>query len=556
MFRKINFGVKIIILMSAALVLALGIMFIFMQNRVRQDGLELIVTQAESVAVVSENIRNSVSDLWEADVIAREELIAEAEMAVSGITTSEERLRTVQSLRVYDAIPIVRSWKSIENDASKLGFSFKVLSPAPRNPRNLAQGDELAMLLEMEKEGLQDHWVIDHELNAVRYIRLIRVDEGCLLCHGEGDTDFLGFPMEGMEAGDLRGGFQFTFPLDEMQGKVNMVIFQVVFMVFGILIIFIPLTLYLIRRLAIRPVRKLRENADALAKGDLTVTVEKNGNRDDIGQLQESMAGMVRQLKKITEAVRKATRQVSTGSKEISLSSEQLSTGSTEQAASVEEISSSMEETSASIKQNALNAQETKTKAENSARSAKTGGESISEAIDSMRKIVDKITVIDEIARQTNLLALNAAIEAARAGEHGKGFSVVASEVRKLAERSLTAAGEINEMSGRNIEVAGKSEGLLREMVPDIRSTADLVEEISAASAEQSSGINEITKAIQQLDQVIQQNAAASEELAATAASLSEQSRQLEELVSFFILDEDDDVPAPALPSPAGASGD
>jgi methyl-accepting chemotaxis protein len=341
-----------------------------------------------------------------------------------------------------------------------------------------------------------------------------------------------------------------------MQGKVNTVIFQVVFMVFGILIIFIPLTLYLIRRLAIRPVRKLRENADALAKGDLTVTVEKNGNRDDIGQLQESMAGMVRQLKKITEAVRKATRQVSTGSKEISLSSEQLSTGSTEQAASVEEISSSMEETSASIKQNALNAQETKTKAENSARSAKTGGESISEAIDSMRKIVDKITVIDEIARQTNLLALNAAIEAARAGEHGKGFSVVASEVRKLAERSLTAAGEINEMSGRNIEVAGKSEGLLREMVPDIRSTADLVEEISAASAEQSSGINEITKAIQQLDQVIQQNAAASEELAATAASLSEQSRQLEELVSFFILDEDDDVPAPALPPPAGASGD
>ncbi len=229
---------------------------------------------------------------------------------MAGITSREERLRTVQSLRVYDAIPIVRSWKSIENDASKLGFSFKVLSPSPRNPRNLAQGDELSMLLDMEERGLLYHWVIDDELNAVRYIRLIKVDEideGCLLCHGEGDTDFLGFPMEGMEAGDLRGGFQFTFPLDEMQGKVNTVILQVVLLVCAILILFIPLTLYLIRHLAILP-----------------VTVEKNGNRDDIGKLQESMAGMVRQLKTITGAVRTATRQVSVGSREISLSSEQL----------------------------------------------------------------------------------------------------------------------------------------------------------------------------------------------------------------------------------------
>jgi methyl-accepting chemotaxis protein len=536
---KMNFGIKIVILMSFALVVSLGIMFAFMQNRVRRDGLETIVTQAESVAVVSENIRNSVSELWEAEVIAAEELIRDSESAVAGITDDARRLSTVQSLRVYDAIPIVRSWKSIEKDAEKLGFQFKVISPEPRNPRNLAQGDELDMLLKMEKEGLRDHWALDKDLNAVRYVRLIRVDEGCLLCHGEGDTDFLGFSMEGMEVGDLRGGFQFTFPLNEMQGKVRTVILQVVFLVVSILLIFIPLTLYMIKKLAIKPVRRLRENADSIAGGDLTVTVHRSSNQDDIGKLQDSMNRMVEQLKSITTAVRNATRQVSSGSREISLSSEQLSTGSTEQASSVEEISASMEETSASIKQNASNAQETKAKASNSAKDARIGGESISDAINSMREVVDRITVIDEIARQTNLLALNAAIEAARAGEHGKGFSVVASEVRKLAERSLNAAGEINELSGENIEVAGKSEELLRQMVPDIQTTAELVEEITAASTEQSAGIAEITKAIQQLDNVIQQNATASEELAATAASLSEQSKNLENLISFFNLGEE-----------------
>jgi methyl-accepting chemotaxis protein len=152
-----------------------------------------------------------------------------------------------------------------------------------------------------------------------------------------------------------------------------------------------------------------------------------------------------------------------------------------------------------------------------------------------MRQIAGKISIVEEIARQTNLLALNAAIEAARAGEHGKGFAVVASEVRKLAERSQRAAGEITELAGTSVEVAERAGKLLSMILPDVQKTAELVQEITAASREQDAGASQINKAIQQLDQVIQQNAAGSEETSSTSEELSGQAAQLQSAISFFV---------------------
>ena len=203
-----------------------------------------------------------------------------------------------------------------------------------------------------------------------------------------------------------------------------------------------------------------------------------------------------------------------------------MSQGSTEQAASAEEVSSSVEEMNATIRQNAENALQTEKIALSSATDAIESGKAVSEAVIAMKDIASRISIIEEISRQTNLLALNAAIEAARAGEHGKGFAVVAAEVRKLAERSQSAAAEISQLSGTTMDVAERAGKMLSQLVPDIQQTAELVQEISAASREQAGGAGQIGSAIQQLNNVIQQNAGATEEIASTAQELTKAAEQ------------------------------
>jgi methyl-accepting chemotaxis protein len=232
--------------------------------------------------------------------------------------------------------------------------------------------------------------------------------------------------------------------------------------------------------------------------------------------------------------IRTIAGEVASASQSISSASVQVSKGASAQAAAAEEASASMEEMVSNIKQNADNAGQTDKIANKSAKDAQESGKSVLEAVTAMKEIASKISIIEEIARQTNLLALNAAIEAARAGEHGKGFAVVAAEVRKLAERSQKAAGEINQLSSSTLNVSEKSGDMLAKLVPDIQRTAELVQEISAASREQDTGAEQINKALQQLEQVIQQNASAAEEMASTTEELTGQSEQLVSALSFF----------------------
>ena len=274
--------------------------------------------------------------------------------------------------------------------------------------------------------------------------------------------------------------------------------------------------------------------AEEIASGNLTVKIKERSAQD---KLMQAMADMVASLTEVASNIQTVANQVMTGSQEMSASSEQLSQGATEQSAAVEEVSSSMEQMAANIKQNSDNAQQTEKIALKAATDGRDGGKSVSETVAAMKEIASKISIIEEIARQTNLLALNAAIEAARAGEHGKGFAVVASEVRKLAERSQTAAAEINKLSASSVQIAERAGEMLARMVPDIQRNADLVQEITAASNEQSSGADQINKAIQQLDQVVQQNASASEEMASTATELLSQAEQLQSTIAFFKLD-------------------
>ncbi len=271
--------------------------------------------------------------------------------------------------------------------------------------------------------------------------------------------------------------------------------------------------------------------AGKIAEGDLQVEVKSASDKDSLGQ---ALSAMVNKLWEVIGGVKQASGQVANGSQALSDSSEVMSQGAAEQAAAAEEAASSVEEMAANIRQNADNAMETEKIAVQSAKDAQESGDAVDATVVAMREIAQKILIIEEIARQTNLLALNAAIEAARAGEQGKGFAVVAAEVRKLAERSQTAAGEINELSSSSVEVAEQAGTLLNSLVPNIKRTAELVQEISASSREQDSGAEQINKSIQQLDHVIQQNSSSSEEMASTAEELLGQAEQLASIISYF----------------------
>ena len=274
--------------------------------------------------------------------------------------------------------------------------------------------------------------------------------------------------------------------------------------------------------------------ADEIARGNLAVQTPRRSDKDVLGIALETM---VNRLRTIASETSQSSAAVSSGSHQLSASADQLSQGATEQAASAEEASSAMEQMAANIKQTANNSGQTEKIAHQSAVDAQLSGEAMVRTVQAMQTIASKISIVQEIARQTDLLALNAAVEAARAGEHGKGFAVVASEVRRLAERSQRAASEIGSLSAEMLGVAQQAGEMLARLVPDIKKTAELVQEISAACREQDIGAQQINVAIQELDKVIQQNASASEEMSATAEELSAQAEQLKQMTSFFQMD-------------------
>jgi methyl-accepting chemotaxis protein len=271
--------------------------------------------------------------------------------------------------------------------------------------------------------------------------------------------------------------------------------------------------------------------ANEIAQGNLMVEAKPQSDKDTLGLALERMVEKLRQI--VSEAFT-AAQNVSAGSQELSASAEQLSQGATEQASSAEEASSSMEEMASNVKQNADNANQTEKIAARSAQDAEASGVAVGRAVQAMQTIAEKITIVQEIARQTDLLALNAAVEAARAGEHGRGFAVVASEVRKLAERSQAAAADIGTLSTETVKVAQEAGDMLSKLVPDIKKTAELVQEITAACREQDVGSAQINQAIQQLDKVGQQNASASEQVSSTSEELASQAEQLQSTISFF----------------------
>ncbi|MER2601646.1 MAG: methyl-accepting chemotaxis protein [Candidatus Competibacter phosphatis] len=313
---------------------------------------------------------------------------------------------------------------------------------------------------------------------------------------------------------------------------------------------------WFITRSVTGPLRRGSEVLSVLAEGDMSreVPADLVARRDEVGDLARAMHTMAAQLKDMVGQVTQSTGQVSSAAAEIAQGSSDLAQRTEEQASALEETASSMEELTSTVKHSADNAGQANQLAAAARTQAEQGRQVVEQAVTAMnainhssRKIADIIGVIDEIAFQTNLLALNAAVEAARAGEQGRGFAVVAGEVRKLAQRSADAAKEIKGLitdsvskvadGGKLVDQAGQT---LREIVTSVKKVSDIVVEMAAAAREQASGIEQVNKAILQIDQATQQNAALVEEMAAASQSMGEQARELQNLMTFFKLDERD----------------
>ncbi|MEJ7138408.1 methyl-accepting chemotaxis protein [Amphibiibacter pelophylacis] len=440
---------------------------------------------------------------------------------------NRNRQQQTRSIMFTDDKRIQEAVREADDLIVEMDQIWERAAPTVRDPRERELYGQI-------KKDLADYKVMHRQIVALSSVN--RNDEATELLDGPSQKLYYGLrqKLDESTAINIRGAQAATRLIDTTYEQARTWVLGVLGGCTALaLLLGFAITRSLVRQLGGEP-WYVAEIAERVARGQLALDIAvKQGDRTSV---LAAMDHMVNRLSQVVTEVNSGAEALASASEEVSATAQTLSHASGEQAANVEETSTSIEQMTASIAQNSGSARQTDTIAMQAAGEALEGGEAVRATVLAMRQITQKIGIIDDIAYQTNLLALNAAIEAARAGEHGKGFAVVAAEVRKLAERSQIAAQEISEVAGSSVQVAERAGQLLEDMVPKIRRTSDLVQDIAAASEEQTLGVGQINSAAIQLSQITQQNATSSEELAATAEELSTQAEQLRQTMSFFRL--------------------
>lgn len=511
-----------------------------------EQGVRTYENLANQTREVNKTIESLVKDMdlnAEAFTMNTNEFIDDAHILLQNAIRNGSNARTLTDIE--EKIRLANTILDKGNDLRVSNFRAQAI----RNPddfqtavSNFNISSEISGLRELTNRAIDIEWINNIESSAYNYISAMNAYLEAWYERERLNEERNTVAEKVLAAANETAEYELNFT-SEASGIIDTSLARSSFIVIAGLIIAIIIALafaVVITRNIVSGINKGVLLAQTISKGDLSKDIEQEyiDRKDEIGMLAGALQNMVNKLKEVISSVVSGSDNIAAASQQMSSTAQEMSQGGTEQASSAEEVSSSMEEMAANIQQNTDNAQET----EKIARQAETGimdsSKASNQAVGAMRDIAEKITIIGEISRQTNILALNAAVEAARAGEHGKGFAVVAAEVRKLAERSQVAATEIDKLSKFGVSISEEAGQKLSAIIPEIQRTARLVQEISAASTEQSSGAEQVNSAIQQLNQVTQQNAAASEEMATSSEELASQADQLLEMVSYFKLDE------------------
>ena len=473
------------------------------------DQLNLVIAREDVVAVKAVEIRFAMLEMSDAMRGFLLDPTNQAELARKAAADSALASRVQELTQLAPSADVL---KRLEQLAT---FDSQKLNPLEEDILTLAQANKVARARER----------FDGEYLAARAIQAAIMDD-----------------LEQTSRRDKESAIG-EAALNQSRARLISKILIVVVLLFGVVI-----STLLAGRIA-APILAATEHLKRMSTGELSGRMTTKSH-DELGEMAHHFNAFADDIERVIRSVRTGATALTGASAQMAATAATLSAGTSDQAASVEETTASLAQMSESIRQNADNSHATEKAALEGARDADQGGRAARETTAAMTTIAQKISIIEDIAYQTNLLALNAAIEAARAGEHGKAFAVVATEVRKLAERSQTAANEISALAATSVTVAQRSGELLEALVPAIRNTAGLVQEVAATSREQTAGVEQINRAMGQVDQVTQQTAAAAEELASTAEEVAAQAESLEQLVSFFKIETSTDVVGYESPTP------
>ena len=586
-FKNWSIRWKVLSVSLLGLLVVSAVLSVYHIRDISTESRRAMVEKSRSIVLNVESVRQEMERKWD-----------------YGIFTTDMLLRFQEEGRqdkILASIPVVTAWRSAMMKAEEGNYTFKVPKVQPRNPENEPDATELEVLEKFKNENIDEYYVIDEEMNAIRYFRPVVLSETCLLCHGDPDrseelwnntkgVDPTGGTMENWEAGEVHGAFEVISSLDAVDQRIAGTARNVsltALLVFLGVVVAITLTV----RAITRPLQRCVELAYSVKDGDLNQNIEDYARRDEVGKLVTAFRQMVEELQKkagymeriadgdLTEQVERASerdqlggslirmkeslhsilygvataiRQVSSGSDQVSSSSQTLAQGASQQASSVQEVTESL----AGVNQQAQENAEKSTHAKEQAMKAKGEADRGSEQMQQLEGAMNEITessgeisriakVIDDIAFQINILSLNANVEAARAGKYGRGFSVVAEEVRNLAMKSADAVDETYAMvkrSSKSIEngneIVKQASSQLSEIVESSQKLADILAEITDSSRQQSAAIDEVTKALRQVDEVTQSNASSAEQSAAASEELSGQSEELKSLISQFRFEE------------------